>query len=250
MSNWLDINVLIGWVVFVFFSFVIKCIVHNIVNCWIAYCIIVEVYSVQVKEFDSIVQLYIIVYFKVAMFNVKCRNARFFLTHVINILKCPDSLKNFKSKWLQDIAIYTTARPDLQLSKQGPLLSVVLHLVRRLQQVALQVFPIQHILSMACHDPVKKFVKLFYAHFWKRTLCLQDMTFVKLSKCLAIIWRHQKKSWMQTWLQKYDFCLASAEPSNILQFFENVTTFDILTCLFPAKHYVFTSYTTAPIKRN
>ena len=160
------------------------------------------------------------------------------------------ALIHSKTSGLQDIDIDTSARPHLQLCEQGPLLSVVLHLGRWLQQIALQVFPVQHILSMACHDPVKKFVKLFYAHFWKRTLCLQDMTFVKLSKCLAIIWRHQKKSWMQTWLQKYDFCLASAEPSNILQFFENVTTFDICTCLFPAKHNVFTSYTTAPIKRN
>ena len=70
----------------------------HIVHSWTAHCKILEEYSVQVKEFNSIVvRLYIIVYFKVAMFNVKCRNARFFLTHVINILKCPDSLKNFRT---------------------------------------------------------------------------------------------------------------------------------------------------------
>ena len=110
--------------------------------------------------------------------------------------------QHFKVAWftqkLQDFRtlpyVGTTARPHLQLSKQGPLLPVVLHLGRWLQQIALQVFPIQHILSMTCHEPVKKFVKLFYAHFWKRTLCLEDVkTFMKLSKCLAIIWSHQKK---------------------------------------------------------
>ena len=89
-----------------------------------------------------------------------------------------------KTSRLQDID--TRARPHLHLSEQGPLLPMVLHLGRWLQQVALQGFPIQHILSMTCHDPVKKFVKLFYAHFWKRTLCLEDVTkFMKLSNYLS-----------------------------------------------------------------
>ena len=46
----------------------------------------VLLYSVQVKEFNSVVQ-----------FEVPKVNALFILAHAINILKCTDSLKSFRT---------------------------------------------------------------------------------------------------------------------------------------------------------
>ena len=168
--------------------------------------------------------------------------------------------QHFKVAWftqkLQDFRtlpyVGTTARPHLQLSKQGPLLSVVLHLGRWLQQIALQVFPIQHILSMTCHDPIKKFVKLFYAHFWKRTLTVSrrcDNFYETLQMPCSDMTSPKKV--MDANLATEIWSLLSVRWTfKYYSIFWNVTTFDILTCLYPAKHNVFTSYTTAPIKQN
>ena len=63
--------------------YIILCVVelHFVLLCKCS-----GLYSVQVKEFNSIVQ-----------FEVPKVNALFILAHAINILKWPDSLKNFRT---------------------------------------------------------------------------------------------------------------------------------------------------------
>ena len=152
-----------------------------------------------------------------------------------------------KTSGLQDIDIDTRARPHLQLCEQGPLFPVVLHLCRWLQQIAVQVFPVQHILSMACHDPVKKFVKLLYAHFWKRKLCLEDVTrFYETLQMPCNYMTSPKKVRYANLATEIWFLL---NPQIFFNFWKCHYLW-YFEYLFPAKHNVFTSYTTAPLNRN
>ena len=193
------------------------------------------------KETNAIVELYS-VQFKVAKLNVTCCSALSILAHAINILKWPDSLKNFKTSghWHQSKTTPPSLRtgppapygsPSWPLTSTGrpPGFSNTTHSQHDLPwsgqkvcQTVLCSFLKTHTVSRRCDN--------FYETLQMHCNYMTSPKKVRYANLATEIWfLLNPQIFFNFWKCHY------------LWYFEY---------LFPAKHNVFTSYTTAPLNRN